>query len=209
MGSGFKTFTAGAVLTASDVNNYLMEQAVMRFATTGARDTALSGALEDGMTAYVGSNDENEGLYIYNGASWTRPWNMPWGIVSYLQNTSTGTQTMVTNTVVTSLTGTMALTQNRRYRATFQVNQAGANAVGSYAIQDAGAAVGGTAIQAITAGLTSNTVIGVIYFVSGTTSSRTVRVVGTSVANTAVLEVSGTIRQSLLVEDIGPSGAPV
>jgi len=67
MGSGFKNFTA-TVLTASDVNNYLMEQSVMSFASTGARDVQVT-APEDGMVAYIRSNDSSEGLYTYNGTA--------------------------------------------------------------------------------------------------------------------------------------------
>jgi hypothetical protein len=210
MGSGFKTFTAGAVLTASDVNNYLQEQSVMYFATTGARDTAISSP-EDGMVAYIGSADENEGLYVYNGTSWRRGpgWNAPWGYSTFLQNTSTGTQNMVSSTVVTGLTGTVALVANRRYKATFQINQSGTNALGQYAVQDSGSVVGSTWASVVTAGTTPITFTGVIYFTSATTSSRTIRLVGSSIVNTATLNVDTVIRQSLLVEDIGSSGAPV
>jgi hypothetical protein len=66
MGSGFKTFTAGAVLTASDVNNYLMEQSIMSFATTTARDTALT-APEEGMIAVITGSDL---VTIYTGSAW-------------------------------------------------------------------------------------------------------------------------------------------
>jgi hypothetical protein len=95
MGSGFKSFTAGAVLTASDMNNYLMEQSIMYFATEAARDAALTA--EDGMVVYIGSNDENEGLYTYNGTSWRKGpgWNAPWGQVatsSGVGNVTTGTR---------------------------------------------------------------------------------------------------------------------
>ena len=69
MGSGFKNFTAASVLTASDVNNYLMEQSVMSFASTGARDTQIISP-EDGMVAYIGSNDSSEGIYSWNGTKW-------------------------------------------------------------------------------------------------------------------------------------------
>jgi hypothetical protein len=211
MGSGFKTFTAGAVLTASDVNNYLQEQSVMYFATTAARDSALSASLEDGLVAYIGSNDENEGLYTYNGTSWRRGpgWNAPWGYSTFLQNTSTGTQNMVSSTVVTGLTGTVALVANRRYKATFQINQSGTSVLGQYAIQDNGVVVGSTWVSVVTAGTTPITFTGVIYFTSAATSSRTVRLVGTSAVGTATLNVDTVIRQSLLIEDIGPSGAPV
>jgi hypothetical protein len=66
MGSGYKAFTAGAVLTASDVNNYLMEQSVMSFATTTARDTALSEP-EEGMVAVITGSDL---VTIYTGSAW-------------------------------------------------------------------------------------------------------------------------------------------
>lgn len=69
MGSGFKTFTAGSVLTASDVNNYLMEQSVMVFATTAARDAAIT-APEAGMVCYINSDAATEGLYVYTGSAW-------------------------------------------------------------------------------------------------------------------------------------------
>ena len=66
MGSGFTTFTAGNVLTASEVNNYLMEQSVMVFATEAARDSAIT-APEDGMVCYV----TGTGLYYtYVTSDW-------------------------------------------------------------------------------------------------------------------------------------------
>ena len=70
MGSGFTTFTAGNVLTASEVNNYLMEQSVMVFATTGARDSAIT-APEDGMVCYVTGDDS---LYQYETISAVSAW---------------------------------------------------------------------------------------------------------------------------------------
>jgi hypothetical protein len=65
-GLGFKTFTAGDVLTASDVNGYLMSQAVMVFDDATARNTALPSPTE-GMTVY----EKNLNLYaVYNGSAW-------------------------------------------------------------------------------------------------------------------------------------------
>ena len=69
MGSGFTTFTAGNVLTASEVNNYLMEQSVMVFATEGARNSAIS-APEEGMVCFINSGDRTEGLYTYTAGAW-------------------------------------------------------------------------------------------------------------------------------------------
>ena len=45
-GAGAKLFVAGTILTAAQVNTYLMDQTIMRFATTAARDAAFGGAGE-------------------------------------------------------------------------------------------------------------------------------------------------------------------
>ena len=73
MGSGFKDFTA-EVLTSADFDNYAVRQSVMVFASTSARDTALSGNLEEGMHAYNTDDDE---LYYYSGSAWV-PVYTPW-----------------------------------------------------------------------------------------------------------------------------------
>jgi hypothetical protein len=66
-GAGYKLFNTGDVLTAAQVNTYLMEQTVMRFATTTARDTALSGVLAEGMLCYI---DADNNIYKYTGSAW-------------------------------------------------------------------------------------------------------------------------------------------
>lgn len=70
MGSGFKSFTAGSVLTASDMNNYLMEQSVMTFVSAAARDAALGASAEEGMVCYLNTGDRTEGLYSYTNGAW-------------------------------------------------------------------------------------------------------------------------------------------
>lgn len=67
MGAGFKNFAAGNVLTADDVDGYLMRQAVMSFASAAARDSALSGVLEEGMVAYL---QDTNAISYYTGAAW-------------------------------------------------------------------------------------------------------------------------------------------
>lgn len=70
-GAGAKLFTSGSVLTAAQVNTFLMDQAVMVFATTTARDAAFGGAGEptvaEGMYAYT--SDTNT-LWYYTGSAW-------------------------------------------------------------------------------------------------------------------------------------------
>lgn len=65
-GAGKKTFTAGEVLTASDVNNYLGDQAVMYFGGTAARSSAIP-TPTIGMTSYRGDTKQIES---YDGAEW-------------------------------------------------------------------------------------------------------------------------------------------
>jgi hypothetical protein len=61
-GAGTRLFTAGSVLTAAQVNTYLMDQTVMRFASTSARDAAFGGlgepTLAEGMVCYVDAEDK-------------------------------------------------------------------------------------------------------------------------------------------------------
>ena len=55
--SGRKVFTAGEVLQAADVNDYLMDQSVMVFAGTAARGSAIPSPSE-GMVTYLEDADE-------------------------------------------------------------------------------------------------------------------------------------------------------
>lgn len=57
--SGRKTFTAGEVLQAADVNDFLMDQSVMVFAGTAARGSAIPSPSE-GMVTYLQDSDEVE-----------------------------------------------------------------------------------------------------------------------------------------------------
>ena len=66
-GAGYKLFNTGDVLTAAQVNTYLMEQTVMVFANASARTTALSGVLAEGMLSYL--KDTNK-VYVYDGSAW-------------------------------------------------------------------------------------------------------------------------------------------
>lgn len=65
-GSGRKVFTSLSVLSASDVQNYLQDQAVMVFAGTAARTSAISSPSE-GMVVYLTDADQ---IQVYNGSNW-------------------------------------------------------------------------------------------------------------------------------------------
>lgn len=67
-GAGFKDFSAGDVLTAVEVDTYLMQQAVMVFAGTAARGSALGTQVAEGMVTFLKDTDS---LEYYTGTSWS------------------------------------------------------------------------------------------------------------------------------------------
>jgi hypothetical protein len=70
-GSGIRVFASGEILTAAQVNGYLMDQAVARFADAETRDDAFGGVgqpvLTEGRICYL---DDVNLIQFYDGASW-------------------------------------------------------------------------------------------------------------------------------------------
>ena len=64
-GLGFKTFTTGEVLTAANVNGYLM-QGILVFATAAARDSAITSP-QEGQACYLKDTDA---VLTYSGSTW-------------------------------------------------------------------------------------------------------------------------------------------
>lgn len=140
---GFKDFTA-EIATSGDVDAYLM-QGVLVFASTTARNTALSSYLEEGRFAYT--LDDNSTWY-YNGSAWVAL-STPW--VDYTptwSNLTVGNATVVAKaryiggdlrlrgfiTWGTTTSASGVIYQNLPYSAT--VDSAGAS--GSGALNDTG-----------------------------------------------------------------------
>ena len=65
--AGYKAFADGDVLTAAQVQTYLQDQAVMRFADSSARTSALGGSVAEGMVSYLQDTDAVE---VYDGSAW-------------------------------------------------------------------------------------------------------------------------------------------
>jgi hypothetical protein len=64
-GAGRRTFTAGEVLTAAQVQDYLQDQMVMNFSGTAARASAIPSPSE-GMVAHIGGGT----VTVYTGTIW-------------------------------------------------------------------------------------------------------------------------------------------
>jgi hypothetical protein len=65
-GLGRKTFTAGDILTAAQVQGYLQDQSIMVFAGTAARGSAIASPSQ-GMFSYL---TDDSTLYTYDGSAW-------------------------------------------------------------------------------------------------------------------------------------------
>ena len=141
MAQGYLDFVAGQTLTAAQVEDYCELQTTMRFATTAARNTALSGVLIEGLRGYlVDSNVEQ----VYSGTAWSTVGPVhgaltTWTPVITQSNAPTFTNTlswysrvgrMVTGAF--SLAVTSAGTASNTITVTFPVTAAtGTDAVGS------------------------------------------------------------------------------
>ena len=64
-GLGFKTFNTGDVLTAGDVNGYLM-QGILVFSSEAARNSAITSP-QEGQFAFT---KDNNSLWYYTGSAW-------------------------------------------------------------------------------------------------------------------------------------------
>lgn len=100
-GLGYKDFTVGQVLTSAEVDGYLMQQTIMKFANASARNTALTGVLAEGMFSYLADTNATE---YYDGTSWVSISN-PGDITAVTAGTGLsggGTSGAVTLSIATS-----------------------------------------------------------------------------------------------------------
>ena len=65
--AGYKLFVTGDVLTAAQVQYNLQNQTIMYFASSTARNTALTGVVVEGMFCYLADTNAFE---YYDGAAW-------------------------------------------------------------------------------------------------------------------------------------------
>jgi hypothetical protein len=83
-----KVFTAGEVLAAADVNEFLADQAIMTFADSTARGSAIPTPVT-GM--YTHLEDSPQRTQFWNGSAWVSPFG-----ATFINNTSFTSQTSVT-----------------------------------------------------------------------------------------------------------------
>ena len=111
--AGYKLFATGDVLTAAQVQYNLQNQTIMYFASSTARNTALTGVVVEGMFSYLADTNAFE---YYDGAAWQSVSN-PGDITGVTAGTglsgggSSGTVTLSIDTATTvDLTTAQTLT---------------------------------------------------------------------------------------------------
>lgn len=167
-----------------------------------------------GLAVYRNSGDKNEGVEVFNGTSWRKPWNVAWGEVAAGARTSDSSNfnTSVPTTEITN-SGSFTAVGNRRYEIVAQV-----------AI-DVSAADNG-ALIALREGSTSGTILQKAWKVVTSSShaeSLTVVWRGTFTAGSTIVYLTGQRYKGdgnvkataasdaacwLLIRDVGPAGAP-
>jgi hypothetical protein len=136
----YKVFTNGSVLNASEVNDNLMNQAVITFTNSTARGSAIPSPVE-GMLTYL---EDTNGYQFWDGSAWTALTGSQ-AVLQVVTN-STGTTTTTTSTSfadVTDMTVTItpqSATSNIFVFASTLVNAygtTGGNIYGRLSINDA------------------------------------------------------------------------
>ena len=80
MAEGYHDFVAAEVLTAANLEDYCQNQAVMRFASSATRDSALTSVKTEGMTAFL---EDSNTLTIYTGSAWSTIGPVHGGLISW------------------------------------------------------------------------------------------------------------------------------
>lgn len=103
-GAGRLTFSAGQILTAAQVQDYLQDQAVMNFSGTAARATGIP-TPSAGMVTHIGGGT----VQVYNGTAWVALGGVP---NANFSDTATGTYTDAGGTAWKYITYTSSGTLN-------------------------------------------------------------------------------------------------
>ena len=197
----FKTFVAGAVLTASDVNTYLAKQAVVV-----CTSTTRPSSPPEGMTIYETDTDK---LLTYTTATtgWVAPWNTPWGYVTRATSTSTTSPSGTATVDLSGLTtGAVTAVANRRWKVTAEVYVTCTTAGSLLRVIEGASTIRAENYVGTTGGAIGTTQRAVGIFTT-TAGAITLKAQGLDwFGGTRVYGSAGTA--SITVEDLGPSAAP-
>lgn len=127
-GSGFRTFAAGATLTAAQVQGYLQDQAVMVFSSTTARTTALASPAQGMMSFLSDSNTYWQYYEVYSagnpGGAATAGWYPAEGTTLFAGKRNNTGLTIATATYTVVSFNTFSCAGSTSNTTTIQINSA-------------------------------------------------------------------------------------
>jgi hypothetical protein len=204
------TFVAGAVLTASQVNTYLMKQAV-DICTSSTRPSSPA----EGQVIYETDTDRLL-TYTTAGTGWVQPWNMPWGRIGHAASSGTDfTGWSGTSYVdVTGVTLSFTAVANRYYVAKSKAGiyfTTTTGVAGARVVDGAGSVLGDSGWLGTPAAATSGYRLSVgiesnpFTFAAG---PQTVKLQMAPLSGTGLTVENSQENATIWLEDVGPSAAP-
>jgi hypothetical protein len=183
---------------------------VQPFASGAAAATARGSGADVGEPNYLSTNDSQEGMWFWNtnNTALRKQWNIPWGRISHAIATASQTGITTTITDLTSLTVTFTASANRYYliRGHITAQQNSAATAFEVRVTDGSNTQIASCDQTVIAGQALSTSVAVV--VQPAAGSVTYKLRGLTNTGTADLIASAASPILILVEDIGPSGAP-
>lgn len=207
----YTTVVAGTTATASWANANVRDQVVSPFASSAARASAITAPVS-GMVSTLTAADATSGIYHYNGTSWRQPWNMPWGIMGTATVTAASSGTTGAAVDWSGLAVTWTAVNNRYYRTTLtglvNTGSTGGDCI-SLVIRNGSTQIAGA--QAYEINVLHYEGLAAVALESGLSGSQTRKasIINSLGTNTVAGYADTTWPAIIVVEDMGPSGAPV
>lgn len=204
-----KIWVVGEEVLAPDFNTYVQQQVVAQFPTTAARGAGITTPVA-GQPSYIDSNDANEGLEIWNGAAWRKPWSQPWGVIGAV---SVGTPQTGFDTIARDIGGlavTVSTTGNRRLKVILDASCIAtvASTWAQFHIADGAS----TTLKLVTVAVNNGfgTAVHTVTLFNVAAGVSSVSFKGRVSVGTGNLNTSAASNNPLwlIVEDVGPIGAP-
>lgn len=205
-GLGRRTFAAGEVLTASNVMGYLQDQAVMNFAGTASRGSAIASPSE-GMVSYLADTNLIE---VYNGSAWKQISATTGNILQVVSTVYNTTQGTSSNSFVTSNLSTTITPKSSSSKilivctSNFQGTGAGQRTSATIFRGGMGGTNLGEATYGFSTGYQANgeTVfpMAITYLDSPATTSATTYTLAYKTTNFSYIHASGTFSSLVLIE---------
>jgi len=208
---GYTTITTGTVI-ATSWGNEVRDQVVTPFPTSADRDaTILPANRKNGQVAALTNANVNHGLTVWNGSSWTRPWNLPWGLVTFATASSNTNITSTTSGDVSGITTSASYIATRYYQA--QVNiplvQVDTAAVTTKFWLTKGDGTIIATLPRVTIGAVDSLVYSTSVVFTTSTISQVIKLkYEQSGSNSVAMQAASCDNAQLVIMDIGPSGAP-